>query len=175
MNHNGHNVMIKRIIALFFLCSILTGVACNNKPTVTYPEPIGYVSDFEKIYEPAERNYLDSIITVYEKKTGIEIALVTIDTSMTSRQDFGKYTAGLAKKWGVGKADKNNGLLIGISAAHHRVRIENGYGIAAVLSNNEAQQILDTAFIPLLAKGLYFEASDKGLAVLMKRLEGAIK
>src|SRR5678809_100609 len=47
------------------------------------PQPIGYVNDYENIFDRAEENILDSVIADFEKRTTIQVAIVTFDTTMT--------------------------------------------------------------------------------------------
>jgi len=137
----------------------------------TVPKPIGYVNDFEKLFTEAERRLMDSTIGMFERRTTMQIAVVTIDSSMTGKEDFDNFTLRILRVWGVGQAGKNNGIVIGISRAYRRIRIQNGYGIEKVLSNAETKVIIDTAFIPLFKKGQYFEGTLNGLQALIRRLE----
>lgn len=114
---------------------------------------------------------LDSIITAFEKRTTIEIGIITIDTTMMKKSDLDSWTLKVFRAWGVGKKDKNNGILIGISSGHRVIRIQNGYGIEKDLSNAETKEIIDKDFIPFFKASKYFEGTLNGLRALMKKLE----
>ncbi len=49
----------------------------STNQSIIPEKPIGWISDFERIFTPAEVNYLDSILTRHEKETTNEIAVVT--------------------------------------------------------------------------------------------------
>jgi uncharacterized protein len=100
-------------------------------------------------------------------KTSIQIAVVTNDTTLTTPEDFDDFTLRVAKDWGGGQKDKDNGILIGISAGLRKIRIQNGYGIEKILSNEETKLIVDSAFIPAFRQGSYFEGTKNGIGVLM--------
>lgn len=169
--------------------TIAAVISCHNdqqtktkEEAVTYPsfhdslpQPIGFVNDYENIFSINEIQSLDSLIRNFEKKTTIQIAVITLDTTMTTDDDFDNFILGIAKDWGVGQKEKNNGITIGISAGYRRIRIQNGYGIEKILSDNETKQIIDTAFIPSYKKANYFEGTYNGLGVLMALLEKRYK
>jgi uncharacterized protein len=152
-------------------------LACDQlkfKPQIKdagIPKPIGYVSDFEGIYTPGETIILDSMINDFEEKTTIEIGIITIDTSMVKEKDFDGWVGKVANTWGIGKKNKNNGILVGISKGYRRMRIQNGYGIEKNLSDQETKAIIDNDFIPFFKDAGYFKGTVNGLHALMKKFE----
>ena len=161
--------MINRnlLLSIFILItSISYGQIKNN-----IPKPVGRVNDFEKIYTRKEIKILDSLISGFEKKTTIQIAVITIDTSMIDEKNMDDWTLEVMNTWGVGQKDKNNGILIGISKGYRHMRIQNGYGIEKILTDNETKKIIDKEFIPFFKKAKYFEGTLTGLKALMKKFE----
>lgn len=134
------------------------------------PKPIGYVNDYENIYSDREEEVLDSLIKAFENKTTIQIANITIDTSMTTKDSLDALTLHFGNTWGVGQEGENNGVTIGISRGYRRMRIQNGYGIEKNLTDEETKQIIDTAFIPSFRDAKYFEGTFNGLVELMNIL-----
>ena len=137
----------------------------------TIPRPIGYVNDYEHLFTPQQVDFLDSLIHDYERRTTIEIAVLTVDTSLTLPANFDFFTQQTMAAWTVGKKEKNNGILIGISRSFRKIRIQNAAGIEKVLSNADTKKIIDEAFIPYFKKGNYYEGMLNGLRTLMQRLE----
>lgn len=135
------------------------------------PKPHGYVNDYENIYTDREEAILDSLIRAFESKTTIQIAVITFDTTMTTRDSLDAMTLQIGNAWGVGQKDKNNGVTIGISRGYRRITIRNGYGIEKILSNEETKLIIDTAFIPEFREGRFFDGTYIGLIQLMSILE----
>lgn len=140
----------------------------------SFPSPVGYVNDFENIFTLRQEQILDSLITVFEKRTTIEFAVVTIDTSMLSQSSLFDFTFKLANVWGVGKKDKKNGILIGICSANRDFRIQNGYGIEPYLSDSTTSDIMTNSFFPSYKKGLMFEGTFLGLKSIMETLVTSI-
>lgn len=139
------------------------------------PAPTGYVNDYENLFTEKEQIHLDSLIGAFENTTTIEIAIITLDSSAAAREDFDKLTLEIARKWGVGKKETNNGVLIGICSDYRKIRIQNGYGIEKILSDEETKQIIDNYFIPGFMQEGYYKGTYDGLTELMRILALRIK
>jgi uncharacterized protein len=164
-------IFCKKIsILICFILAITASPSCQNQKKDSLPQPVGYVNDFEDILSPAQENYLDSMMSEYDKKNTIQISLITIDTSMTIKNDFDNYILQIANHWGVGEKGKDNGIAIGISKGYRTMRIQNGYGIEKILSDKDTKNIIDSAFIPSFKKGEYFEGIVNGLKAIMDKL-----
>lgn len=137
----------------------------------TIPRPVGYVNDFEHLFTPGQIDTLDRLLYDYEQKTSIEIAVITIDSSLTMSANFDFFTLKTMNAWGVGKKDKNNGVLVGVSRMFRKIRIQNGAGIEKVMPNSETKKVIAEAFLPLFKKGEYFQGVYNGVKTLMNRLE----
>ena len=131
---------------------------------------LGWTNDYEHIFSIDQISELDSIISAFEKETTNEIAIVTIERSLISKESFDSLTLAIAKNWGVGKKAKNNGVLIGISTGLRMIRIQNGYGIEAKLTNAETKKIIDDIILPEFKKGDYFKGTKSGLLALMQKI-----
>lgn len=135
----------------------------------------GWVTDYERLYTSDQDKELNKAISEFEKETSIEIVIVTLDTLRVSGENFNALALRMAQSWGIGKPGKDNGILIAISKAHRQMRIENGNGIAKMLTDDETQEIIDQYFIPKFREGAYFEGTQEGLKELMRKLKAKIK
>ena len=98
----------------------------------------------------------------------MEIALVTLDSSMTNRKDFSKTVLALANKWGVGKKGKNNGILIGISKQLITIWLRTGTGLEKKLDNKQTTDIIKTVFLPRFKQNKFYEGTKQGVIELYK-------
>jgi uncharacterized protein len=178
---------LSRILLIPFFVVLTTAMQSSCKPSVKksneivsnnvnsveekFPGPIGYVNDYENLFSVKEKEILENLISDFEKKTTIEIAVVTFDSVMLGSYSVDSFTLGVAKKWGVGKKDKNNGIVIGICSQYRKIRIENGYGIQNILTNSETKELIDTSFIPFYKNDDYFNGTLNGLKALMAKLD----
>ena len=134
-----------------------------------------FVLDLEKLFDKTQINELDSLTAEFEKETSIEIAIVTFDDKYDSDEDFHQNTLFVAKWIGIGKEELNNGILIGISKKSKKIRIENGDGIVAILTDEETKSIIDNSFIPNFKEKRYFEGTKEGLKKIIEHLKIKIK
>lgn len=134
------------------------------------PAPIGFVSDFEKVFSAQQVDTLTAILKDFEQQTSIQIAIVTIDTSLVSKVQFENFVLDLANKWGVGQKDKNNGVVIGFSTAHRKIRIANGYGIEKLISDRETNNLMKEKFLVYFKNNEYYKGTIIGLNALIDLL-----
>ncbi len=174
--------MKTKLVYIFFVLLTFAGLnnsfAQNGKNKLlitqkgdTIPEPLGYVNDFEKIFNANEIQTLTSIIKDFEAKTGIQIAILTTDTSMVTSERFENFVVAVGNKWGVGKKDENNGIVIGFSKGYRKIRISNGYGIEKLISDKETKGIIEDHFIPYFKQNEYYQGTFEGLKSLIELLK----
>lgn len=140
-----------------------------------FPQKKGWVNDYEGILDDKSEKKLTCIIDSFNRKIGVQICLVTLDSSMVSKRLFDTYTLQLANYWGVGEKGKDNGILIGVSDGHRKMRINNGYGIEDIMSDKETKKIIENYFIPLFKKGEYYEGCEAGIRQIIILLGPRLK
>jgi uncharacterized protein len=151
-------------ILTLFLCGFFT--ACGQTPNdywTELPSPKGWVNDFENIFTKDQVKALDSLVADYEKRTTTEISVITIPASATDKARFDELTLMIANKWGVGKKEKDNGILIGISKEHRTIRIQNGLGIEKLITDNQTKQIIDQTIIPNFKADNFYKGVFDGI------------
>lgn len=140
--------------------------------SIKIPPPKGYTSDFVALFSEKEIKSLDSLIGDYETKTSVQIAVATVDASMVGDIEIEAYALQMLRTWGVGQKGKNNGILIVIAPDIRKVRIENGYGIEKVISNEETKEVIEKVIVPQYKEGKYYEGTKAAILAMMKKLEG---
>ena len=139
------------------------------------PKPVGWTNDYENLFTDVEELHLDSLIKNFENKTSIQICIVTLDSTFTTENNFDNLALHIANVWGVGQRDKNNGVVICISAAHRRIRVCNGYGIEKDLTDTETKEIVKNDFILPFKNGNYYQGTLNGLTAIISKLNDKIK
>jgi uncharacterized membrane protein YgcG len=142
---------MKRFLILLFLIPQLllgqSGLVATN-----------WVNDYANILTTEQESQLNSKISTFEKQTDIEISFALVDT--LNGKDIESFSNQLFKTWGVGKADRNNGLLIVIAPNERKWRIETGYGLEAYLSDGQAFSFGNSNFKPNFKEGNYYKGID---------------
>lgn len=180
---------MKSIYLLFALISTINLAACGqqksspakvqdtarSKPVREdlvrkIPEPVGWINDYAFLFSAEEVRMLDSLLQYYERKTTVEIAVLTVDSTRTNARDFDEFASLIGRTWGVGKKETNNGIVIIIAPDIRRIRINNGLGIEIKISNEETQSIIDKVIIPQFKDGKFYEGTKQGIIALMEKL-----
>lgn len=135
-----------------------------------YPQPVGYVNDFEQVFDSVQLQSLTNLVTAYEVESTNEIAIASV-TTIEPDSNIDQFSLNLARCWGVGKADKNNGVLIVFSKSLRQIHIQNGTGIEQKLTNVETQIIINSIILPEFKSGNFYSGIQKGVLAITKELE----
>ena len=113
-----------------YLFVTLLLIATTDGLAQTLPKPTGRVNDFANIISPDVESELDAQLATLENTTSHEVAVVTVESLQgTTVED---YANRLFKEWGIGQAQKDNGVLILVAPNERDVRIEVGYGLEGI-------------------------------------------
>lgn len=116
-----------------------------------------YVYDDDNLFDESVEGQLNSMLVELEKKTGAEFVVNTVKSLLG--KEIEDYSIKVANDLGIGKKDKDNGVLLLISRSDKRVRLEIGKGLEGVLNDSKCGRILDKYFVPYRDKDEYTEAT----------------
>lgn len=154
------------LVAVLFVVAIATTAYAQQ-----YPKATGYVNDFANLLTREQGASLNDELAAFEKKTTIEIAVVTVP--WLNNQSIEDYTRGLAKEWGVGKRDQNNGVVFLIAPKERKMRIETASGARVVLTDSRADQIRDQTVLPHFRINNMAQGIIDGTHAIMRTLDAS--
>lgn len=140
---------MKKIVLLFFILFSSSVIFAD----VDFPKPTGFVNDFANVLMGSEEDTLTGIIERLEGDTTSELAVVTVRT--VKPLTIEEYSVRLFSKWGIGKKDKNNGVLLLVAVEDREVKIEVGYGLEGILPDGKCGEIIRKYIIPEFKNGRY--------------------
>lgn len=159
--------MIKRVFILLILGVFpLIGFSKDEVPVAKH-----LVSDQSGVMQPDQVQQLEQKLVAYNDSTSTQIAIV-IQPSTNGRDPY-DYAMDIAKSWGIGQKDKNNGVLIFIASEDRKIRILTGRGIEDRLPDAICKRIINRILKPSLKAGDYFGGLDAATDEMMKRASGA--
>lgn len=94
---------------------------------VDYPVLADFVTDNAGMISPEYERAIAQLTKQIEQNTTVEIAVVTVESLEGVPID--QYAIELFEKNGIGKKDRDNGLLILIAKQERKYRVEVGYGL----------------------------------------------
>jgi uncharacterized protein len=124
----------------------------SNAQEVQYDKHQRWVTDLEDLLTTEQETQLNNLIAEYEAKTSCEIAILTT-SDYEGLGDIGNYAIILGEKWGVGKKDIDNGLMIVLSKDDRKIHMSTGYGLEGVLPDATCKRLINNIFIP----GIYVQ------------------
>ncbi|TAK95055.1 TPM domain-containing protein [Patescibacteria group bacterium] len=126
---------------------------------VTYPDPqtdaSGWrmVNDFAGVFSGEARDRLEQKLDDHEAKTSNEVVVAVV--LKLQGEEISAYAEELFHKWGIGKAGRDNGILIliatdvpGKSGGKGLRWVEVGYGLEGVLPDSKVGEILRRNRVP---------------------------
>lgn len=123
--------------------------------------PTGYVNDFAGVLSAQTKILLESELTAFTASTSNEIAVAIIPT--LGDDYIENFATRLFKDWGVGSKTSDNGVLLLVAVAEHKLRIEVGYGLEGALPDLVAQSIINNTIAPRLKENDYDAAILSGV------------
>jgi uncharacterized protein len=135
---------------------LFTGCEAKEIPIPT-PKADVYVYDDDNLFDESVEKQLNDMLVNLEKQTSAEFVVITVKSLMG--KEIEDYSIKVANKLGIGKEDKDNGVLLLISRPDTRVRLEIGKGLEGILNDGKCGRILDNYFVPYRDKDEYSEAT----------------
>lgn len=156
--------MKKTFSVIGLLCFIF--FACGQKSD----DSKKWVNDFENVLSENQIYVLDSIIRDFEAKTTNEIMIVTVKNIGDSPKMV-DFAVEFGNRWGIGKKEKDNGLIILFSRAMRETFIATGYGTEKILKDEICKVIIDSTMVPLFKEEDYFGGLKAGLLDCINKWE----
>ena len=166
---------MRKIISLFLVCFTAL-FTWSQIPTA--PNPPRFFNNFSQtgIISEEQGAELEAMLDQFEQETSNEITVVIVDD--IDGDEAWRYAAELGEKWGVGKADKDNGIVILVKPTKekggHQVFISPGRGLEGAVTDISCGEIVDNELIPNFKKGDYFTGIKNAIVVLAKMAKGEI-
>src|SRR5262245_17391381 len=138
-----------RIVSIAYLALLLAATA-GAESLASIPNPRvrngTWVTDTSATLDANVVAQLNERAAAFERDTSGEIAIVVIRSldGLTIEEAAVK----LFQMWGIGKKNRDNGLLFLWSTGDRRVRVEVGYGLEGTLPDGKVGAILDQYVIP---------------------------
>ncbi|MBW4080726.1 TPM domain-containing protein [Paenibacillus sp. S150] len=129
-----------------------------------------YVNDFANVIDAKTENYMVNYGVRLHQKDGAQVVLVTVDS--TNGISMEEYATSLFNSWGVGSADKNNGVLVLLSIKDDDYWAVPGKGLESALNGNKLSQILSESLEPDFARKDYSAGARKTYGALVQSLGG---
>jgi uncharacterized protein len=156
--------------ALIALSICVTGIAKADQNLPAYK---GHVNDYANVLSPAQVKELDERLFAYEDSTSSQIAVV-IEPSANGLAAIDRAMF-LARGWGVGQKNKNNGILLYIAINDRKFFTVTADQMQDKLGASRLGQIENDFLVPNLRNQDYFNAILQTTQAFEQALMGKFK
>lgn len=150
-----------------FLALTVPAQAQEEFPKFTAP-----VVDAAGVVPDEQEQRINDQLNDYQRASGNQIAVAIVKT--TGNQPLENYSIDLAREWGVGKADEDNGVLLLIAYDDRRLRIEVGSGLEDELTDLESGRIIREHITPLMREADVAGAISAGTLAIQQAIGGEL-
>ena len=120
------------------------------------PEPLGYVSDHAGGLEPDWKARIRSVCQDLERKTGVEMVVVTVRT-FSPYKSPDDYASTVYQRWGVGTAQQDHGVLILAVLEDRHAAVTVGRALMPIITPLVADEVGRQYIQPTFRTGHYGE------------------
>ncbi|HEV3160610.1 MAG TPA: YgcG family protein [Xanthobacteraceae bacterium] len=156
--------------APILIAAVVLSFATVGAFALDYPPLTGRVVDQANVITAQTRGALETKLKELEDKSSIQLVVATVKSLQGS--DVETYANGLFRFWKLGQAQKNNGVLLLVAPAEHKVRIEVGYGLEGTLTDALSSVIIASAIIPRFKAGDFSGGIERGVDGIINVLSG---
>jgi uncharacterized protein len=135
----------KYLFAFVLFGAILIGCTSSAASLPEFTAPV--VDSIGRVSAEVETQINSELIS-FQQSGGPQIAVAVIDTTGNATPE--NYSIDLARTWGIGDKEKDNGVLLLIALEDRTLRIEVGSGVEGELTDVTAGRIVDSVMLPRL-------------------------
>lgn len=155
-------------LLLLLLLGLAAPGAAVARATPEFPALTGRVVDEANLLEPAAEARLTEKLAALEQARGDQLVVVTL-SSLRGRE-IEDYGYRLGRTWGLGSAERDNGVMLIVAPEERKVRIEVGYGLEGVLTDAFSALVIQTRILPEFRKGAFEAGIEAGADEIIAQL-----
>jgi len=155
-------------IFLFLLFGLIVFSSCKTNTNTLSEISESVVQDNAMFFSNAEKDALTQKIIDYETTSTNEICIYTID-SLPKNTSAVLYATKIGENLGVGKKEKDNGLILLISKYDRQIAIATGTGTEKNITDYTCKIIIDSTIVPKFKKGEYFNGVNNALDSIIQK------
>ncbi|MCI9054696.1 MAG: TPM domain-containing protein [Muribaculaceae bacterium] len=163
--------------------TLVTAVAClaaaagvytpASVPDVHRADRRDYVANPDGILSAQAVGAINTALDTLRRSLTVEPMVVAVD-NIEDPDDASQFATDLFELWGLGKADRDNGLLILIVKDQRKVTIRPGYGLEGVLPDITCGRIIREVMAPAFRDGDYDAGTVRAVATVASLLSDPV-
>ena len=161
------------VLAALSLVACREGASANQSTPVALAGPdlpalTGRVVDGANLLTPEQEGALTGRLADVEREVGPQFAVVTVPS--LGGEAIEAYSLKLARRWGLGSKERDDGLMLLVAPNERKVRIEVGYGLEKRVTDPFAARVIRDQILPRFENGDFPAGIEAGSDALIERL-----
>ena len=145
-------------------------LAAWSQDVQAIPALTAHVIDQTGTLDAAQRQALESKLTVFEQKRGAQIVVLIVASTLP--EDIAAFAQRVGDHWKIGRKNIGDGLLLVVAKDDRKVRIETTKALEGAIPDLAARQIIDTAITPRFRQNDFAGGLDAAAGQIMARITG---
>ncbi len=145
---------MKRTVAGILLLVLLVPFVCSFTHTDAF-----YVNDYAGVLTESQEAGILAAARELARKTRAQVVVLTVRS--LEGKAIEEYALDVARDWGIGDEDEDNGVLILLSTGDREIRVEVGLGLEGCLPDGKTGRLIDTYAIPYYAQDDFANGTEQ--------------
>ena len=128
------------------------------------------VNDFAGVLTAEQQQTLEQKLIRLDDSTSTQVTVVIVPS--VKPYAISDYNVQLARAWGVGGKQNNNGVVLLIAKDDRKLDITVGYGLEGALPDVTAKSIIDDVIVPDFKGNDYYRGIDEGTDAIIAAVKG---
>lgn len=157
---------------MLLFCAIINfSLLTAHAQTLEVPYLAGRVNDYASMLSQSAIAELEAALKAHEDSTSNQVAVLIIPS--LAGEVLEAYSIKVVETWKLGRADKDNGVLLLIARDDRKVRIEVGNGLEGDLPDITCGRIIRHEIVPRFKEGDYEAGVRDGVHAILAAIRGA--
>ncbi|MBK9053095.1 MAG: TPM domain-containing protein [Chloroflexi bacterium] len=133
-----------------------------------------YVNDFADVIDASHESEIRTLLTEAYETQDVEITVLTVRSIFeydTGDETIESFATNLFNEWGIGDAERNDGILLLVAIEDRELRIELGAGYGPA-DEDGLGSIIDRVIIPYFQEGDFSQGIVAGTEAIVARVQG---
>ncbi|MGB3177916.1 MAG: TPM domain-containing protein [Albidovulum sp.] len=157
---------------LFVQIILILGLSMSSVKAESFPihQDI-FVNDFADVIAPEAETRIRSALETLKADTGVEMTVLTIQSrsAFEAAGSLEAFSTGLFNHWGIGDANRNDGILLLVATEDRETRIELGSGYHQGYDVT-AQDIISRWMVPAFRDLRWADGAEAGTREVIARI-----
>lgn len=151
-------IIVKKLLAASLVVLMVLFISGCGEEISQYPSATKefFVNDFADLIDPEDEQKIYTQGVELQEKTKAQAVVITIDS--LDEKPIQEYALEIGREWGVGDAEKDNGVVILLSKNDREIYIAVGDGLEGALPDSKTGRIIDNYAAPYLSSNDFSQA-----------------